>query len=131
MHTNTVYIFAYFTSYAYILHITAYNMHISAYFCRIHNPFQLAGLLAVPVPFQQALQQQVHVHSSLLTSSCRFTLVWLPVGASQACPPPGTPNSSGSPLCLSCHSISLAPAEGQSSNIGTIYIYITIYATYR
>ena len=41
-----------------------------AYFCIfLPDPFQLARFRAVPVPFQQALQQQVRVHSSLLANS--------------------------------------------------------------
>ena len=43
--------------YMHFLHISCMFMNISA------DPFQLARLLAVPVPFQLALQQQVHVHS--------------------------------------------------------------------
>ena len=58
--TNTVYI------YAYLKHIFTYNCIFFAYSCImifLPDPFQLAWLRAVPVPFQQALAQQVRVLS--------------------------------------------------------------------
>ena len=120
---NIVYIFAYFTC----------NCILFAYLCIfLRDPFQLALLLAVSVPFQQALQQQVRVHSSLLASSCRFARVWRPRGAAQASlharptwPQSCKHSSSSSPLCLClhCSCSSLAPVAGQSNNIGRIYMY--------
>ena len=77
---------------AYVLHIPAYSFHIYAYF--LPDPFQLAWLLAIPVPFQQALQQQVCMHSLLLASSCWFTR--------PTCPPhlAAVPSSSATFLLL-------------------------------
>ena len=84
--TNIVYIFAYF------MHFFTYNWIFFAYLCIfLPDPFQLAGLRAAPVPFQQALQQQVRVHSSLLARSWGFARVWRPRGAARASPPPGPP----------------------------------------
>ena len=91
-----VYIFSYLTNTAciYLKHIFTYNCIFFAYLCiYLPDPFPLAGLQAVPVPFQQALPQQVHVHSSLLASSCGFTRVWRCPGR----PPPGQARSPARP----------------------------------
>ena len=69
-----IHISAYFLSYfciknakLHIVHMSAYNFIFSAYDCIfLHvssEPFLLARFLAISVPFQQALQQQVRVNS--------------------------------------------------------------------
>ena len=114
------------------------------FFCIfLSDPFQLARFRAVPVPFQQALQQQVSVHLLLLASSCRLARVWQPRGAAwtgpQASP---TGSSPARPAAAACPSaISLAPVAGQRRHIGRIYIYMQymhnkyakyeLYAIYR
>ena len=85
-----------------------------AYLCIfLPDPFQLARLRAVHLPFQQALQQQFRVHSSLLASLCRFARVCSPGygdpgappgpahrprPAGLTGPPPGTPSRRSRPL---------------------------------
>ena len=100
--TNTVYIFAYFLHFWLYLHIKyaicrQYTFFLNysiffAYLCIfLLDPFQLAGLLSVPVPFQQALPLHVCVHPSAHADSPCFGYLWVQPASTLAGPHPSRP----------------------------------------
>ena len=129
--TNTVYIFAYFLHFWLYLHIKyaicrQYTFFLNysiffAYLCIfLLDPFQLAGLLSVPVPFQQALPLHVCVHPSAhadspwFTSGRRLLAPW--PAPTRARLRPALPAAAAAPSTPSAAAacISLALAAGQS-----------------
>ena len=99
--TNTVYKFAYFLHISCIFlvipaykvcNMQAYYSIFFAYLCIfLPDPFQLAGLLSVPVPFQQALPLHVCVHPSAHADSPCFGYLWVPPASTLAGPHPSRP----------------------------------------